>query len=230
MKEGIRRGIWVVLLYGLFAAVYLSVAFPKPPKPKPVRTWAAPRTLVSESTIYSFVQELISQSNGEFSSKKDEFHIEKVLLNRRPDITGRGRLYPQVVILDNSIMQKLCTEYKLLTQKDTLFMRRQQAYSAGFQWKQQLLSGFTVLSADTLQSIREKDPFKHIQIIKRLHQQYKTFFFSFISMPLFSCDGRTVIIELSYVDGMHDGGGEIWVLQRRQNKWQKLLLLDEWQS
>lgn len=231
MKVGVWRGLRAsVLSYSVFVAVYLLVAFPKPPKPKPVRMWAAPHTLVSDSVIYGFVRELLGQSDGEFTNRIDRFYIRKVLLNRRADIAARGHLYPQSVILDSKTMQELCLKHKLLTQNDTLFMRRQQAYSAGFHWQQQLLPDYTILSADTLRSIREEDPFRYLRIVKQLHQQHKTSFFSFISMPLFSRDGRTVVIEVSYTDGILDGSGEIWVLQRRQGKWHKELLLDGWES
>lgn len=226
------RSLVVTVLYSLFAAVYFRVAYPDPPAPKIERRWAAPRLLVSDSVLYGFVGELLAQSSSDPSPEgmaHADFYISRVLFEHASTPKPGKYLFQYAVAEDNWSLKELCSRYHLLAPADTSYMRRQMKYSTGFGLEQRFLPGYQVISADTIWAMRKRST-RPLDYMEVLRVSYKTDSFSWISSPLFSRDGRTVIVEISETCGILCGSGQTWLLQRRQGRWHKVRLLNEWIS
>ncbi|MBC6696916.1 hypothetical protein [Hymenobacter sp. BT190] len=232
MQADTRRFLGAALLLGaVFCAVYLRVAYPPPPELKPERRWGAPRLLVSDSVLYGFVRELLAQSSTDMSPKgmaHADFYISRVLLEHSLLPALGNPPYQYAAQEDGWTLQELCNR-RLLSPADTAYMRLQMNYSSGFGLEQRFLPGHQVVSADTVRAIvnRSEEPFI---FLSTLEQRYKTHDYSYLTSPLFSRDGKTVIVEISTTCGSLCGSGETWVLKRRQGKWRKVRPLRSWVS
>ncbi|RPD50085.1 hypothetical protein DNI29_04620 [Hymenobacter sediminis] len=237
MKEPVRNLlISSLLLYALFAVVYYSI---EGPRPKLKRYAGPPRLLVSDSVLYGFVRELLAQSDTvmvDTVQQPTTFYISKVLLENDllPGYKLRERRYqirhaPSEQELG---LEQLCSE-GLLSSVDAAFMRQQIKFSVGFGLEQRKLPGYTVIPADTVWQLERLQHAyaPHFAAMQILRQRHHTSYFSWLSAPLFSCDGRTVIVATNMTcGGGLCGSGETWLLQRHHGKWRKVKLLSEWIS
>ncbi|MBO0357597.1 hypothetical protein J0X19_06540 [Hymenobacter sp. BT186] len=227
------RLLVITLLYAVFAAVYLRVAFPEPPEPKIERRWAAPRLLVSDSVLYGFVQELLAQSSSDPSPKgmvHADFYISQVLFEHAPIPSPGKHVFQYAVQEDNWSLKELCNRYHLLAPIDTAFMRQQMTYSTGFGLEQRFLPNYKIIPVDTVWALvsRLGHNLNHMQVLRG---RYNTTSFSWLSSPLFSHDKQKVIVEINETcGGGLCGSGQTWLLQRRQGRWHKVRLLSEWIS
>ena len=233
MQADTRRFFSAALLLGaVFCAVYLRAAYPPPPEVKPERRWGAPRLLVSDSVLYGFVRELLAQSSSDMSPEgmaHADFYISRVLLEHNTYPVARTRLFRYAVRERDWTLGELCSRDHLLAPADTAFMRLQMKFSSGFGLEQRFLPNHVVVSADKVWTMREqsKRPFALLDMLKA---HYKTNDYSCLTSPLFSRDGKTVIVQISTICGGLCGSGETWVLKRRQGKWRKVRLLNSWVS
>lgn len=233
MQADTRHFLSVALVLGVvFSAVYLRAAYPPPPEVKPERRWGAPRLLVSDSVLYGFVRRLLSQSSSDLSPEgmgNADFYISRVLLEHSTYPMTRKRLFRYAAQEKGWSLQELCARYHLLAPADTAFMRLQIKYSAGFRLEQSLLPKHLVVSADMVWTIvnQSEEPFN---LLYTLNARYKTRDYSYLTSPVFSRDGKTVIVGITTICGGLCGSGEIWLLKRRQDRWRKVRLLSSWMS
>jgi hypothetical protein len=189
---------------------------------------------VSDSILYSFVRDLLHQSSPNFSAVGDtsiaDFYVSKVLLEN--DLFGAvdNMRYQHALEVSSELLRQLCIEDHLFTAEDTCFIRQQIKYSTGFALDQRFLPERMVITANTVRNLEKScgNRWYSWKGKEQLQKRYNTNCFSWLSMPLFSRNGQTVILELNYF--CPEELGQTWVLQRRKNKWHKVKWLGHWES
>ncbi|WBO83396.1 hypothetical protein [Hymenobacter yonginensis] len=232
MQADTRRFFGAALLLGaVFCAVYVRVAYPPPPELKPERQWGAPRLLVSDSVLYGFVRELLAQSSSGILPEgmaHADFYISRTLVEHSLTPAVGYFPYRYAAQEDGWTLQELCNR-RLLAPADTAYMRLQMKYSAGFGLEQRFLPNHRVIPADTLRALRTREKYLD-KFWKKLYAQYLLEEISYLTCPLFSRDGKTVIVGVTTNCRGLCGGGDTWVLKRHQGKWRIAWLLNSWVS
>ena len=191
-----------------------------------------PRLMVTDSVLYGFVRELLAQSSSDQTPQgmlHADFYISRVLFEHDL-LPGPGKHLSQYAVQEDGWTLQELYSHHLLTPADTAFMRQQIEYSTGFGLNQRFLPNHQIIPADTALALIKKlgGP---VEALKALGARYRTNSFTCLSSPLFSRDGKTVIVEISEVcDGVYCGNGQTWLLQCRQGRWHKVRLLSEWMS
>ncbi|MET4108729.1 hypothetical protein [Hymenobacter sp. UYP22] len=221
-----------LLLATVFVAVYLRVAYPPDLKPVVVRQWATTRPLVPDSVLYDFVRQVVAQSDPEpprpFSKHKAAFWISRVLFEHAPVMLnaphGGGRFFQYRYGEESApILEQLYAE-QILSAADTAFMRQQIARSADFRLESRFLPDCKIIPVELLRrhmkrpGMPDADFFTAMDHLKR---EYRTQHVSFLSAPLFSCDGRCAVTTVTLNLGTFCGVGNrlTLVMQRKQGQW-----------
>jgi hypothetical protein len=99
-------------------------------------------------------------------------------------------------------------------------MKKQESGALLFNLNPQYFPEKAIIPFDTLLSFRNK--YDEIYY-RKIREKYGTSLFNVISLPLFSIDRKTVLINKS-----KRGQGGIYIYRKRNNNWEKVKTLSDW--
>ncbi|KUG06579.1 hypothetical protein [Solirubrum puertoriconensis] len=200
----------------------------KPAQPKWLK-WAECRLLVPDTTIHHFLRELLEQGeDGKVFMVG--WPLGKVLIDKRslflPLWPGRPRPWNNPELGDSAFIALVSHDH-LLTAADTVFMHQQMATSSGFRLDAKLLPGYLVIPEDTLTETtrRLRAVGQRPDILDEVNKRYGVYGYSSISMPLFSRDYSTAIVDVWHSCGGLCGRGETFVVRKKNGKWKVMKVI-----
>ncbi|PJJ54794.1 hypothetical protein [Hymenobacter chitinivorans] len=215
------------------------------------REWSAPRPAVPDTTIHRLVRSLLAQRKNDMHlpDTLTSFWIETTLFDTDPmpcwpglsdTQYGLGYLTCKGPTLADGLLRKLVGS-KLLSADDTVFMNHQLLTSTSFRLRPEMLTAYRILSMDTLWAIRQRlqnrKSGRQRSAFKLLAAKYDidtTSFtrVSYLSLPVFSRDLQTVILDINNCLwlGMLEGSGATLVLHRENRRWVLVQKLERWIS
>ncbi|OUJ75294.1 hypothetical protein BXP70_04565 [Hymenobacter crusticola] len=185
--------------------------------------------LVPDTAVYSLINYIADhpvKTDNDLGSE-EKFLPDGILLDRKFSLSKKqGNSQPY---LQDGRLQKLVAE-KILSPTDATFIKQQAATDTVFVWQKNRLSIKVLVSMDTLVSLMQALDQKQRtwDFWPKLQARYKSKYFNSISLPLFSADYNTAIIETTFMCGGTCGGSETLVVQRRNNKWIIIKRLRNW--
>ena len=106
---------------------------------------------------------------------------------------------------------------KYFTDSDFKFMDEQLKENENFKLKQHKIVRKTIISKDTLDNlIYNNSPKKRDEYIINYGEKFGNYYYDQLSLPLFSIDKKTVLIEInSFL-----GGGQLIILKKKNQNWE----------
>jgi hypothetical protein len=191
----------------------------------PQLTWAEKRPVVADTIVHRFVRSLLAQGRMNLASvdTTTTFFLGKTLIERKPILypSSHKCITCYTPNLSERLLRKLVIQRVLLA-SDTIFMQSQIQSSLSFKLSQKMLPGYKIISVDTLRAIRDRSPEETSYYHNELQKIYNTRYFFWLSMPLFSSDMQTVIIDINFTNGGLYGERNTFILRKTEQQWKIL--------
>lgn len=110
---------------------------------------------------------------------------------------------------------------KYFTNSDFNFMENQLKESKNFKLEQSKIIIKTIISKDTLDNLIDNNsPKRRDEFIINFEKKFGKYYYNEFSLPLFSIDKKTVLIEIkSFL-----GGGRLIILKKKNQKWESTIV------
>jgi hypothetical protein len=110
---------------------------------------------------------------------------------------------------------------KYFTNSDFNFMENQLKESKNFKLEQSKIVRKTIISKDTLDNLIDNNsPQMRDEFIINFEKKFGKYYYDEFSVPLFSIDKKTVLIEIkSFL-----GGGRLIILKKKNKKWESTIV------
>lgn len=110
---------------------------------------------------------------------------------------------------------------KYFTDSDFNFMEKQVKKSKNFKLEQSKIIRKTIISKDTLDNLIDNNsPKRRDEFIINFEKKFGKYYYNEFSLPLFSVDKKTVLIEInSFL-----GGGRLIILKKKNQKWKSTIV------
>lgn len=110
---------------------------------------------------------------------------------------------------------------KYFTNSDFNFMENQLKESKNFKLEQSKIIRKTIISKDTLDNLIDNhSPKRRDEFIINFEKKFGKYYYNEFSLPLFSIDKKTVLIEIkSFL-----GGGRLIILKKKNQKWESTIV------
>ncbi|EAZ95556.1 hypothetical protein FBBAL38_07640 [Flavobacteria bacterium BAL38] len=110
---------------------------------------------------------------------------------------------------------------KYFTNSDFNFMENQLKKSKNFKLEQSKIIRKTIISKDTLDNLIDNNsPQMRDEFIINFEKKFGKYYYNEFSLPLFSVDKKTVLIEInSFL-----GGGRLIILKKKNQKWKSTIV------
>jgi len=206
--------LFVVVLYSCSDEASLKIADSKLPITGEEATSVIisplqlPKKLIDDDAIYDLINSHIAADTAYSGNYKT--------------IIGRN-LLPAFFGRNDSL--KIIKADSIFTKSDVYFIFKQARYSTSFSIdKTKLNKESYVLLPDTCDAFGAG----HKEYWENIHNQFTNF--TLISMPLFSIDRSTALLNLSHSCGPICGYGATYIYRKTDNKWKLLAIWDKWVS
>lgn len=110
---------------------------------------------------------------------------------------------------------------KYFTDSDFNFMENQLKESKNFKLEQNKIIRKTIISKETLDNLIDNNsPQRRDEFIISYEKKFEKYYYDEFSLPLFSKDKKTVLIEIkSFL-----GGGRLIILKKKNQKWESTIV------
>jgi hypothetical protein len=110
---------------------------------------------------------------------------------------------------------------KYFINSDFNFMENQLKESKNFKLEQSKIIRKTIISKDTLDNLIDNNsPKRRDEFIINFEKKFGKYYYNEFSLPLFSIDKKTVLIEIkSFL-----GGGRLIILKKKNQKWESTIV------
>jgi hypothetical protein len=110
---------------------------------------------------------------------------------------------------------------KYFINSDFNFMENQLKESKNFKLEQSKIIRKTIISKDTLDNLIDNNsPKRRDEFIINFEKKFGKYYYNEFSLPLFSIDKKTVLIEIKSLLG----GGRLIILKKKNQKWESTIV------